>query len=404
MTTTDQPRWLRFSGLVFSFNFVAFSFVMFSCWFPTGFSATFSTVAFLSALPLFFSQVSRASISSFERVGLALFGWLFLSIFWSQAAVLKSLGYLFEYRVYFMVPVFSLALLVSPNTQKWSVYAAVLGALIALVTSYGLGLGWWTIEGAHLSLSNRIYHGFIMSVLLLGALLVARHASGGLSLAAIVVAALTVYNVINIETGRTGYLLVISVSLTVILLSFRRLHAAFVLLLVGVCVVVAYLTLDQFSARIDETLTNLQLMLLNADYHSSVGYRLEFYRVALEIFADNSVFGVGIGDVVPELSRWYNNGDLRVPTDNIHSEVLTMLVAGGVPALCLFLMFVGSIGFTGLQARKEKKFTGEMSISLASIFFVASLFNSFLKDYGEKHAAMIILSLIAAKLLQRHPI
>jgi len=71
MTTVDQPLWLRFSERAFSFNFIAFSFVMFSCWFPTGFSATFSTFAFLFALPLFFARVEWANISLFEKVGLA---------------------------------------------------------------------------------------------------------------------------------------------------------------------------------------------------------------------------------------------------------------------------------------------------------------------------------------------
>ncbi len=64
MIAVDKPWWLRFSERAFSFNFIAFSFVMFSCWFPTGFSATFSTFAFLFALPLFFSRVDWAGRGS----------------------------------------------------------------------------------------------------------------------------------------------------------------------------------------------------------------------------------------------------------------------------------------------------------------------------------------------------
>lgn len=56
MNPTTMPVWLRYSERAFAFNFIAFSFVMFSCWFPTGFSATFSTLAFFFTLPIFLSN------------------------------------------------------------------------------------------------------------------------------------------------------------------------------------------------------------------------------------------------------------------------------------------------------------------------------------------------------------
>ena len=403
MTTTDQPRWLRFSERAFSFNFIAFSFVMFSCWFPTGFSATFSTFAFLFALPLFFSRMDWANINLFEKAGLALFAWLSLSIFWSEGSVLDSLGYLFEYRLYLMVPVFVAALLCVPNTQKWAFYAAVLGAIIALVTSYGLGLGWWKIEGAHLSLANRIYHGFIMSTLLLVALLVARHTNGLFRISALVVVLLTVYNVLNIENGRTGYLQVIAVIFLFVALSFGRLQAAILALLVAVALGAAYFSLDQFNARIDQTLINVERSIVNLDYESSAGARLDLYRAAIRIGAENPLSGVGVGDVVAELDNQAKAGKIRFVTDNLHSEFMNMLMAGGVPALLLFLAFVLFIAWVGSQYHKTDGAIGDALIGVSAIVFVSALFNSTIKDYGEKHALLIMLSLLAAKLLvDRH--
>ena len=398
MTAVDQPWWLRFSERAFSFNFIAFSFVMFSCWFPTGFSATFSTFAFLFALPLFFFRVEWANISLFEKVGLALFAWLLLSVFWSEAGLLDSLGYLSEYRLYFMVPVFAAALLCMPNTQKMALYGAVLGAVIALVTSYGLGLGWWKIEGAHLSLANRIYHGFIMSALFLVALVVARHTNGVFRVAAVVIALLTAYNVINVETGRTGYLQIIVVSFMFVVLSFNRLQAAILALVAAVAFGAAYVSLDQFNARVDKTLVNIERMVVNDDYRSSAGYRLEFYRGAIQIGADHPVGGVGVGDVVAELENRANSGQIRMATDNVHSEFLNMLMAGGVPALLMFLAFVLSLAWVGTQHRKTDRAIGDMLIGVAGILFVSAIFNSTIKDYGEKHALLIIFPLLVSKL------
>jgi hypothetical protein len=399
LNTVDQPWWLRFSERAFSLNFIAFSFVMFSCWFPTGFYATFSTFAFLFALPLFFSRVNLANVSLFEKAGLVLFAWLLLSIFWSQADVLDSLVYLSEYRLYFMVPVFAAALLCMPSTQKWAFFAAVFGAILALITSYGLGLGWWKIEGAHLSLADRIYHGFIMSVLLLVSLLVARHSSGLFRVVAVLLALLTVYNVLNIESGRTGYLQVIAVSLMFVVLSFSRLQATILALMAVVAFYAAYVSLDQFNARIDQTLANVELMVVNDDYRSSAGYRLEFYREAMQVGADNLVGGVGVGDVVAELKNRANSGQLRIMTDNVHSEFMNMLMAGGVPALFLFLGFVLLIAWVGFWYRKSDRAVGDALIGISAIIFVSALFNSTIKDYGEKHALLIMLSLLAAKLL-----
>lgn len=399
MTTVDQRWWLRFSERAFSFNFIAFSFVMFSCWFPTGFSATFSTFAFLFALPLFVSRVNWVNISLFEKAGLVLFAWLLLSIFWSEGGILDSLGYLSEYRLYFMVPVFAAALLYMRNTQKWAFYAAVIGAIIALVTSYGLGFGWWKFEGVQLSLANRIYHGFIMSALLLVALLVARHTNGAFRVCAIVVALLTVYNVLNIETGRTGYLQVIAVICIFIILSFSRLQAGSLGLVAAVAFGAAYFSLDRFSARVDQTLANVDRMVVNDDYQSSAGYRLEFYRGAIQIGIEHPAGGVGVGDVVDELESRANLGQIRIVTDNVHSEFMNMLIAGGVPALLLFSAFVVLIARVGFQHRKIDRPVGDALVGVSVVIFVSALFNSTIKDYGEKHALLIMLSLLAAQIL-----
>ena len=398
MTKATQLWWLRFSERAFSVNLIAFSFVMFSCWFPTGFSATFSTFAFLFALPLFFYRVDWVSISLFEKIGLALFGWLLLSILWSQAGILESLVYLSEYRLYFMLPVFAAALLYLPDTQKWTFYAAVIGAVIALITSYGLGFQWWQIEGVQLSLANHIYHGFIMSALLLVALLAARNAAGLIRVGAIGLAVLTIYNVLNIETGRTGYLQVIAVSLIFLTLSFSRIQVAVLALVGAVTLGVAYLSLSQFNAQVDRTLSNLEDVLVNDNYQTSIGFRLELYRGAIQIGADNPLGGVGVGDVVTELENRADSGQIRILFDNVHSEFMNMLVAGGVPALLLFLAFVLSIAWVGCSHRKTDRVIGDALIGICGITFVSALFNSTIKDYGEKHALLIILSLLVAKL------
>lgn len=401
MKSQVMPAWLVFSERAFAFNFTAFSFVMFSCWFPTGFSATFSTLACLFALPIAWHKISSVELNHFEVSGLVLFSWLLLSLCWSDVAPSVGLEALSEYRIYIMLPILTLGLTSSPKTQQSAFTAAMLGAFIALVTSYGLGLGWWQIEGAKLSLANRIYHGFIMSSFLLGCLLVAREARGVIRLIAATVALLVIYNVLNIETGRTGYLQVLLVCIVFPALALERTKAVMVITSLMVVFGASYALLDRFSDRVNETVANVEMMVMSDDYHSSAGYRLEFYRAALDVGLDYPLRGVGVGDVAKTLQERAESGEIRVLTDNVHSEFMNMLVAGGLPAFLLFSGFIISIAYSGLAVRKSSSCLGDALIGVAVISFASALFNSTIKDYGEKHALLIMLALLSARLLAK---
>lgn len=401
MNPTTMPGWLRYSERAFAFNFIAFSFVMFSCWFPTGYSATFSTLAFYFALPIFFHRIRSVELNRFELAGLALFGWLLLSVIWSDAPVLESLGYLSEYRIYFILPVLISVLALNAQTQRRAFTAAMLGAFIALITSYGLGLGWWQIEGANLSLANHIYHGFIMSSFLLACLLIARETQGLVRLLAGVVALLVAYNVLNVETGRTGYLQVVFVCLIFAVLTFSRIQAVLAVSAAVILFAVSYFSFDQFHNRVNQTVANVEKMVVSDDYYSSAGYRLEFYRGAVNVGLDYPLGGVGVGDVMSTLKSRAEAGQIRLLTDNVHSEFMNMLMAGGVPALLLFAGFIVTIAYSGFIVRRQSRWLGDALIGLGIIVLVSAFFNSTIKDYGEKHALIIMLSILGAHLAHR---
>lgn len=401
MTTSPLPSWLRYSERAFAVCFVIFSFVMISKVVPTGFASTFSTLAFVFALPIFLYRLPMVELNRFEFTGVVLFGWLLLSVLWSNASVLQSLWYLGEYRIYLILPVMTSVLALSVHTQFWAFAAAMLGAFIALITSYGLGLGWWHIEGAHLSLANRIYHGFVMSSFLLACLLVARETTGVVRLVAGIVALLIVYNVLNIENGRTGYLQVVAVCLAFAILTFSRIQALFAVVAAVILFTVSYFTFDQFHTRVNQTVANVEKMVVSDDYNSSAGYRLEFYRGAINVGMDYPVGGVGVGDVTSTLQSRVEAGDIRVLTDNVHSEFMNMLMAGGISAILLFAGFIGSIAYSGFAVRRQSRWLGDALIGLGVIIFVSALFNSTIKDYGEKHALIIMLSILGGHLAHR---
>jgi O-antigen ligase len=131
------------------------------------------------------------------------------------------------------------------------------------------------------------------------------------------------------------------------------------------------------------------------EYQSGAGVRLEYYHQALEIGLENPILGVGVGGVVSELETRFADGRLRHYTDNVHGEFMNMLAAGGFPGLILFVAFVGSIGLYGLRSRREQMtWLGDAFVGLAVIVGISALFNSTVKDYGEKHALLVLLPLL----------
>lgn len=401
MNVNIMPNWFFYSERFFAFNFIGFSFVMFSCWFPTGFSATFSAFAFFSALPIFFYRLRSITLTLVERIGLLLFCWLSLSLFWSEGVFLDGVEAVMEYRIYFMVPVMTVALAENLETAYRALGAALLGAFIALISSFGLAGDWFQVDGAHLSLANRIYHGFIMAILLLFCLLYARENTGVIRWSFVLIALLTSYNVLNVEVGRTGYLQVMAICFLFAILGFSGYKALLAVLLTLILLGSSYVFLDKFRMRVNSTIENVQNSVNKNDYRSSAGYRFEFYRGAIDIARDQPLLGVGVGDVSSALQEKIRSGSIRVNTDNVHNEFLNMQLAGGLPASVLYIGFTASIAYMGLVMRPRRRPVGEALIGLAAIVFVSSLFNSTMKDFGEKHALVIMLSIILAILSQR---
>jgi len=154
---------------------------------------------------------------------------------------------------------------------------------------------------------------------------------------------------------------------------------------------------------VNQTLANVERMVVSDDYHSSVGYRLEFYRNAINIGLDYPLSGVGVGDVKRTLQSRAETGEIRLLTDNVHSEFMNMLIVGGIPALLLFSGFIVAIAYSGFVMRRQSRWLGDALIGMGVVIFVSALFNSTIKDYGEKHALMIMLSLLAARRVTDRP-
>lgn len=394
--------WINFSRNSFFYCYIVFSFAIFSSALPVGVISVFSTFAFIFALPLFIIQIKSGwRLTIFEKIGLILFVWLALSILWSEASYFESSGALMEYRFYFMLPVFIAAFAFFDDHQKNKIFfIGLIGCVVALVSSYLLGYGFIYVEGAENSLGNKIFHAFIMSFFYLILLFMFRFSklNNWCRYGCLVLAFLVAYNVFNVETGRTGYLQIATVTLLFFLvsLSFKRFFIALSVFVASL--LFSYLNFDNFGHRIDATVANVEKMIVSNDYSSSAGQRLEYYRGAILISKDYPVLGVGVGDYDAELKHRFEVGQIRRLTDNVHSEFLNMLVVGGYPALLLFFGFILGIGWLGVSTHASNPVRGKALVCFLGVVAVSALFNSTIKDYGEKHALLVMFPLLLSLL------
>jgi O-antigen ligase len=293
-----------------------------------------------------------------------------------------------------------------PTATRWS-WFITLCVILLLSTSNYLGL---THLGPayHFQLpmsrawvfKNHIAAGMFGALLFYQAFdfaLTARSRGAQLGFAAIGVLALL--NVFVMLQGRTGQLIAILLALVVALrfiLALRRaspLRAALAagLLVAGVAALVA----------IGSTMQNGRLMQVASEVRAtqqhdtitSSGLRLEWYRRALDLYAQRPVIGYGAGGLQYEFAKLAEGRTLAegMLTSNPHNEYLLMAVQLGTVGLLLFVNLLVQIlrGGRTLDPRAQ-----HLLYAWLAIFALGSLANSLLLDFAEGHLLVLLAGIL----------
>lgn len=387
---------------VFKFVVCAFGFIIGSCLFKTFFSAFFSVLTFLFSIYFCIRDKSLGNQPFFCKLGLLLFAYIALSITWSDSTFLESLAFLSEYRSFLLIPLVAYSFYLCRVQASLLLYFC-LGCLVALFASYGLALGILEIHGAELSLANRIFHGFLMSIFCFGLITTAVHTeSTRLRIISYFFVAIVLFNVLNIETGRTGYIVITTLSILALILANPPKRALLYCTCLLAGIVLAFYNLESFGDRVTYTLSNVHEIVFGDSQsvlNTSAGTRVEFYSKALQFGIENPVFGVGVGDVESLFANKYQIGEIAILTDNVHSEYLNMLLIGGFPLLFLYCAYLTSIFWYGYKLVSFAKPVGWMFMAVSLWLGTASTFNSSIKDFGDKQLVILVLSWLIACVL-----
>ena len=379
-------------------------FAISSCLFPTGVTTTSFWLATILALILFCSDRQREAVHDSEPlaifIGYALISYLALVSFATGADIKALVISTFEYRILFLIPLIGILFYGTYQNRCLFLFAFFLGALIALVASYLIYFDILTFEDGRRSLANRIFHGFLMMslfVFVAGLKLNNKYAGFLLSFFLVVI----VYNVLAVETGRTAYICLGFVGFYYLIYGFKTWKSRALGSMLGICLVTLIGIIEPvFVSTVSSSVVNIFVAIMENSYSNSAGLRAEYYRGGFRLWAESPIYGLGLANISQALDRMYNDGLIRVFTDNLHSEYLTMLVGGGALGLifyCLFLTFLWRafrmqpLVEINRGISLDVQFVGQGIVLVIAIF---SLFNSTFKDFGEKQLLLFMLPLL----------
>jgi O-antigen ligase len=192
--------------------------------------------------------------------------------------------------------------------------------------------------------------------------------------------------------GRTGHVILLALLLCVGFRAFParvRLAAVLAMLVAGVLIAAAS---SSVRTRVMETFRDAQTSTAGkVNPYSSTEQRLELLRVGADLASRHWMLGTGWLAYSPAYHQTAVERKSPVAArppdagDNPHNEYLLQLGAGGLPALGLYLLWVGwPMGRALREDGRKRPWAGAVGC-VALAFALNSMFNSVLLDFVEGH-------------------
>lgn len=319
---------------------------------------------------------------------LALFGLLLVGTLYGERNPGDAPFHLAKYLDLLFIPVFAFVLREEPARRR-AIYALAAGLVVVLVLSYLIRFGviprtdiFAGDTSQPVVLKTRQTHNLLMA---LGAFLFVQLALAAstrrLRLIWAALALLAAANVTLVVQGATGYLVLgmLALYFGYAWRGWRGLIAATgVAAVLTTALVVVPGPFQQRVAQIRSEISQWQPGAPNL--YSSVGTRLEFYRLTLAIVRDRPLLGSGTGSF-PKAYADKTRGQSALPSRNPHNEYLLIMVQLGLVGLAV-LLYLFWMQWR-LAPRLATPLEWHLARGLVLTMAMGCLFNSWLLDHTE---------------------
>jgi len=189
---------------------------------------------------------------------------------------------------------------------------------------------------------------------------------------------LTVTINLFINGGRTGQIaFMISIFIVGILNIKHKLKAFLIItILLGTILTIAYSFSPIFKHRMIAIKHDLQQVVQNNNFHTSVGIRIGFYGITYEALQEKPIFGHGVANIMTTISKYADS----LPYDfkalktmpHTHNDLLQIVVQLGILGGLLYILLFVSIGKIKIKHTQYKN----LPIIFISVFIISSMFEN----------------------------
>lgn len=334
------------------------------------------------------------------RAALLLFSMLAIAMSYGPTPLKEALIILVKYVDLAFIPIF-IFLLSDPTLQRRARRAFLAAMAITLVGSYLIGSGllpimpWmhlWTVPENPAIFHSHITQNNMMAFAIFLALLEMRAATTRISrIFWSAFALIASINVLFMVQGRTGYLILLSLSGWFLWTSLaRHFHkhgkrwgwhaAALASVVLFASAFIAYHSSSRLHDRIALVISEYQAWTPNNENITSTGDRLNFYFNSLQIVGNHMSLGVGTGGFPAAFEQQTQNSNVT-KTRNPHNEYLMISVQTGLIGLALMLyLFYTHWRYAPML---ESPFEQDAARGLLLAYTINCMLNSALMDHAD---------------------
>lgn len=233
---------------------------------------------------------------------------------------------------------------------------------------------------------NHIITGFMVAVAAYISGLFAFQHKGRLRVIYLMMLVLTTYQVLFINTGRTGYVVYFLLIALLFLQKLSLKHAAIGVLMFSGAIVLAYTQSITMQIRVHALVQDVQFFKEN-NPNTSLGFRIQFHNYAKSLFIEHPITGIGTAGFKYSFAQSNAIPVWGKELTDPHSQYWMTLSEQGIIGLVLLLTFLGSLFITSFKLKETKPIL--LGILLA---FCVGSFSDTILCYSTAGYLLIVLS------------
>jgi O-antigen ligase len=276
--------------------------------------------------------------------------WIIIACFWGPATGHEQLFVLQKYSKLLLFGLFALGFR-DPHARAWSLYAFITAALVpcllSITNAYGI-YKYKDIQDPGHVFVNHVATGFVLAfVSYLCFFLSAKH-QGWKRIGLIALGILFSFQVLFINTGRTGYVVFVVLMLILFIQIFSWRKAFFAAAIFTMLFSLSYLFSPVMQSGVQFFMADVKHYQEN-NKNTSLGFRMQFHDYAKSLFIKHPILGSGTGAYTHDFDK-----DNPTPSfkdrANPHSQYWLVLVEQGMIGLILLIFTFISLMYIAFHA------------------------------------------------------